>query len=62
MVYSNNLTGIIPSSIGILRRLKILRAGNNNFSGQILPAEISMNESLNFFSKTLTHARLLDTH
>ncbi|ESW21243.1 hypothetical protein PHAVU_005G054300 [Phaseolus vulgaris] len=45
VIYSNNLTGRIPSSIRKLKRLRVIRAGLNGLSGPI-PTEISECESL----------------
>nr|KYP65106.1 LRR receptor-like serine/threonine-protein kinase RCH1 [Cajanus cajan] len=45
VIYSNNLTGRIPSSIRKLKQLRVVRAGLNALSGPI-PAEISECESL----------------
>ncbi|KAL1299915.1 hypothetical protein AAHE18_18G142200 [Arachis hypogaea] len=45
VIYSNNLTGIIPKSISKLKKLRVIRAGLNALSGPI-PAEISECDSL----------------
>ena len=52
VIYSNNLTGRIPSSIGKLEQLRVIRAGLNALSGPI-PAEISECESLEILGRFL---------
>lgn len=43
-VSNNNLTGALPSEIGNLKNLKILKAGNNKMTG--VPAEVGHLEKL----------------
>jgi len=54
-VSNNNLSGALPSQIGNLKKLKILDASDNNFTG--IPAEVghlSQLEILDFSNNNLT--------